>query len=137
MIPFQQGVFEGRGHWINQQTEGDFTARYVISDGEDGSKLHAVSREFLRPDGSALYIEETTVSFIPAPRNGLIVVVTGPKGSVTGSGYYIGNQCHYEADVAPGTRLEFTFTVYAGEIDGLASSTNKSNFTFWRETLRA
>ena len=50
-------------------------------------------------------------------------------------GYCFGNQCHYEADVAPGTRLEFTFTVYRGEIDGLASSVNKDNFTSWRETL--
>jgi hypothetical protein len=135
MLPFSTGIFEGRGHWINQQAEGDYTARYEISEGADGSIVHAVRREFLTPDGSTLYAEETTVSFTPGPRNGMTVVITGPKGSVTGSGYCFGNQCHYDADVSPGTRLEFTFTVAGGQIDGLASSANKENFTSWRETL--
>jgi hypothetical protein len=136
-MPFQNGTFKGRGHWINQQTEGDYTASYTIDDGADGSSVHAVTRVFLNSDGSTLYVEETTVSFAPADRNGIRVVITGPKGSVTGGGYCLGNQCHYEADIAPGSRLEFTFTVYDGEIDGLASSTNKGNFTSWRETLKA
>jgi hypothetical protein len=135
MLPFANGVFEGTGHWINQQAEGDYLVRYEISEVGDGSKCHAVRRTFLDADGATLYVEDTTVTFTPAARNRLAVVVSGPKGSVTGSGYYLGNQCHYEADVAPGTRLEFTFTVYRGEIDGMASSINKHNFTSWRETL--
>ena len=135
MLPFANGVFEGTGHWINQRAEGDYLARYEISDGADGSKHHAVRRTFLNPDGSTLYIEETTVTFAPTDHNRIAVVISGPKGSVTGAGYCFGNQCHYEADVAPGTRLEFTFSVYRGEIDGLASSANTENFTSWRETL--
>jgi hypothetical protein len=135
MIPFAPGTFEGRGHWVNQQTEGDYSVRYVVTRSYDGTALHTVRREFLKPDGSTLYVEETTVSFAAAPRNGMTVVITGPKGAVTGSGYVFGDQCHYEADVAPGTRLEFTFTVAPGRIDGLASSTNRDNFTSWRETL--
>jgi len=135
MLPFANGVFEGTGHWINQQAEGDYLARYEISEGADGAKCHAVRRTFLDADGSTLYVEETTVAFTPGARNRVAVVISGPKGSVTGSGYCFGNQCHYEADVAPGTRLEFTFTVYRGEIDGMASSTNRDNFTSWRETL--
>jgi len=135
MLPFPSGVFEGSGHWINQHAEGDYTARYEISDGADGAKLHAVRRVFLNADGSTLYVEETTVTFTPASRNRLTVVVSGPKGSVTGAGYCFGNRCHYEADVAPGTRLEFSLTCYQGEIDGVASSANKDNFTSWRETL--
>jgi hypothetical protein len=137
MIPFSPGVYQGRGHWINQQAEGDYIVRYEIGDSADGSTFHAVQREFLNADGSTLYVEQTTVSFAPAARNRITVVITGPKGSVAGSGYCFGNQCHYEADVAPGTRLEFTFTVDDGQIDGLASSTQKDNFTSWRETLRA
>jgi hypothetical protein len=135
MLPFANGVFEGTGHWINQQAEGDYLARYEISEAGDGSKRHAVRRTFLDADGSTLYVEDTTVTFTPAARNRLAVVISGPKGSVTGSGYCLGNQVHYEADVAPGTRLEFTFSVYRGEIDGLASSINRDNFTSWRETL--
>jgi len=136
-LPFRDGVFEGRGHWINQQTEGDYAVRYTIGDSDGGARLHSVRREFLKPDGSTLYVEETTVAFTPADRNSVRVVITGPKGSVEGTGYCFGDQCHYEADIAPQSRLEFTFTVGEGRIDGLASSTNKGNFTSWRETLLA
>ena len=135
MTTFSPGVFEGTGHWINRNTEGDYGVRYEIAAGEDGSMRHAVRREFFKPDGSSLYVEETTVSFTPSSRNGMSVVITGPKGSVSGTGYWFGNQCHYEADIAPGTRLEFTFTVAGDQIDGLASSASKDNFTSWRETL--
>ena len=119
-LPFDNGVFEGRGHWINQQDEGDYAASYTVSDGADGSKLHAVRRQFLKPDGSTLYVEETTVMFVPGDRNSMRVVITGPKGSVTGTGYCFGDQCHYEADIAPESRLEFTFHVSDGQIVSLA-----------------
>ena len=135
MLPFSPGVFEGSGHWINKNTEGDYGVRYEVSEGPDGAIVHTVRREFFKPDGASLFVEETTVTFTPADRNGMKVVISGPKGSVGGAGYVFGSQCHYEADVAPGTRLEFTFTVGDGQIDGLASSTNKDNFTSWRETL--
>jgi hypothetical protein len=134
-LPFQHGTFEGKGRWVNQQTEGDYTASYTISDGSDGSTLHLVRRTFLTPDGSALYVEETTVSFTTIGPNAVRVIITGPKGSVEGAGYWFGDQLHYEADISPGVRLEFTFTVSHGRIDGLASSAARDNFTSWREVL--
>jgi hypothetical protein len=137
MIAFPKGVFEGSGHWINRNTEGDYGVRYEVSERYDGATVHAVRREFFKPDGESLYVEETTVAFSPTTRNGVTVVITGPRGSVTGSGYWFGNQCHYEAEIAPGTRLEFTFTVAENWIDGLASSVGKDSFTSWRETLYA
>jgi hypothetical protein len=134
-LPFLDGTFEGRGRWINRNAEGVYGVRYVITRSFDGTVVHAVRREFFKADGATLYVEETTVAFAPAPRNGITVVITGPKGSVAGSGYVFDNQCHYEADVSAGTRLEFTFTVGDSRVDGLASSTTKDNFTSWRETL--
>ena len=137
MIAFPKGVFEGSGHWINRNTEGDYGVRYEVSERYDGATLHAVRREFFKPDGESLYVEETTVAFSPTTSNGVTVVITGPRGSVTGAGYWFGNQCHYEAEIAPGTRLEFTFTVSDSSIDGLASTAGKDSFTSWRETLYA
>lgn len=134
-LPFVDGVFEGRGHWINRQADGTYAVRYVVTRSFDGTVAHAVRREFFKPDGATLYVEETTLSFAPAPRNGITVLITGPKGSVAGFGYVFENQCHYEADVSAGTRLEFTFTVADGRIVGLASSASKDNFTSWREAL--
>jgi hypothetical protein len=135
-LPFRVGAFEGYGHWVNHQSEGDYAVRYAITDLGNGVAHHAVRREFLKPDGSTLYVEETTVVFTPEARNRLAVVITGPKGSVNGRGYVFGNQCHYDADIAPGTTLEFTFTVVdSRRIDGLASSTNGGSMTCWREQL--
>lgn len=135
-LPFRVGSFEGWGHWVSPQGEGDYVVRYAITDAGNGTAHHAVRREFTGADGASLYVEETTVLFAPQPRNGLAVVIAGPKGSVTGLGYVFGNQCHYDADIAPGTRLEFTFTVVdARRIDGLASSTNAGDVTCWREQL--
>jgi hypothetical protein len=134
-LPFQNGVFEGKGHWISQRAEGDYTASYAISEGADGSTLHEVRRTFLTVEGSPLYVEETTVSLTTAGGNAVRVIITGPKGSVEGAGYWFGDQLHYEADISPGIRLEFTFTVSQGRIDGLASSTGKDSVTSWREIL--
>ena len=135
-LPFRVGTFEGYGHWVNQQSEGDYAVRYTISDLGNGVAHHAVRREFFKPDGSSLYVEETTAVFTPEARNRLAVVITGPKGSVTGRGYVFGNQCHYDADIAPATRLEFTFTIVDGRrIEGLASSASGDNVTCWREQL--
>lgn len=135
MLPFGAGRFEGRGHWISQQAEGDFLVRYDITLNYDGAALHAVRREFLRADGSTLYIEETTVQLTPGPRNGVAVVVSGPKGSVNGAGYTFGDWLHYEADIAPGTRLEFTFYTGQGWITAIASSSAAGGVTSWRENL--
>lgn len=135
-LPFRIGTFEGWGRWVNRQAEGDFIARYTITAVGHGAAQHAVRREFLKPDGSTFYVEETTVLLTPEDRNTVAVVIAGPKGSVTGKGYVFGNQCHYDADVAPGTRLEFTFTVTdSHHIEGLASSSHADNFTCWREQL--
>lgn len=135
-LPFRVGTFEGRGHWDNQIARGDYLVRYVITDVGDGAANHAVRREFLGADGNTLYVEETTALFTPHDHNRMEVVITGPKGSVSGRGYVFGNQCHYEADIAPRTRLEFTFTIPDGRhIHGLASSAGPERVTCWREDL--
>lgn len=135
-LPFTAGLFEGWGRWVNTTAQGNFRVRYTITDALGGAVQHAVRREFLSDAGATLYVEETTVLFTPGERQRLRVVITGPRGSVEGDGYVFGNQCHYESDVAPGTRLEFTFTVIdSRHIDGLASSTSREGVTCWRERL--
>ena len=134
-LPFRNGVFLGKGHWIDQKADGDDTAQYTIDDGASSSKVHTVHRVFLKPDGSPLYEENSTVTFTPTTRNKFTITITTAKGSVSGSGYCFGDQCHYEVDISPENHMEFTFTVGEREIHGLASSTNKGNFTSWRETL--
>ena len=135
-LPFENGEFSGKGHWIDQKAEGDYTVACTVGDGPDRSKVHKLKRVFLKPDGSTLYEEESTVTFQPAGKNGFKVTIATAKGSAHGSGYCFENQCHYDLDVSPEVHIEFTFTVGAGRMDGLASSTNKGNFTSWMETVR-
>ena len=136
VLPFSTGKFEGTGHWINQTTEGDYTVACVMEATADGGSEHTVHRVFLKPDGATLYEEDSRLTFIPAERNGFRVVIRSAQGEVHGSGYYFDDQCHYEADIAHDNRLEWTFTVRAEGIEGLASSTNRGNFTSWKEVLR-
>ena len=135
MLPFQNGAFQGKGHWIDTKAEGDYVVDCAIADGPDGSMVHKLKRTFLKPDGSALYEELSTVSLWEAAKNGFRITITTEKGSAHGSGYCFDRQCHYEMDVSPGVHLELTYTVSAGRIDTIASSTNKGNFTSWTESL--
>lgn len=135
MLPFPIGRFEGTGHWTNLTAEGDYTVVYVIAaTPEDGSE-HSVHRVFLKPDGSTLYEEPSTLTFAPAERNRFRVTIRSAQGEVHGSGYWFDRQCHYEVDIAADNHLEWTFTLGPEKIEGLASSTNQGNFTSWRETL--
>lgn len=136
MLTFPTGRFEGAGHWIDQSADGDYTVRYLIALTPDGSWEHTVHRVFLKADGSPLYDEHSTVTFAPAPRNCVRVTIRSAQGEVQGTGYHFDRQCHYEADIASDNHLEWTFTVGPDEIEGLASATNKGNFTSWTETLR-
>ncbi|HET9386587.1 MAG TPA: hypothetical protein VFO67_15730 [Gemmatimonadales bacterium] len=136
-LPFTNGRFEGTGRWINQQAEGEYTVSYNVSGNGDGATRHAVRRLFMKPDGSPPYEETTTVIVTPTTRNRIRVSIASEKGTVEGVGYCLGDQCHYEAMISSDEQLEFTFTAAASRVDGLASSTNKGNFTIWRETLYA
>jgi hypothetical protein len=132
---FVNGTYRGHGYWIDQKTEGRYTAQYTISDGLGASKAHEVERVFFKPDGTVAYEEKSTVGFEPAERGGLRVSIRTPQGSVAGSGYAFESDCHYEVDIAADNRLEFTFHTEGARIVGIGSATNKGNATHWRETL--
>jgi hypothetical protein len=116
----------------SNQTRRD---QLVHSDGPDGSKVYKLKRTFLKPDGSTLYEELSTVTLWDAPKNGFKITITTAKGSAHGSGYCFDRQCHYDMDISPGVHIGLTYTMSAGRIDAIASSTNKGNFTSWTESL--
>ncbi|HSM80012.1 MAG TPA: hypothetical protein VLT57_20395, partial [Bryobacteraceae bacterium] len=66
---FLTGAYRGEGRWVDQKTEGRYTAQYKILDGQDGAKVHEVERVFLKPDGAVAYEERSTVTFEPKERN--------------------------------------------------------------------
>lgn len=136
MLPFLAGRFKGAGHWINQTAEGDYTVSCVISAAPEGGSVHTVHRVFLKPDGTTLYEEDSTLTFTPAGRNGFRLTIRSAQGEVQGSGYCFDRQCHYDVAIAADNHLEWTFSASPEVIEGLASSTNKGNFTSWKETLR-
>jgi len=136
MLPFSAGRFEGSGHWIDQIREGDYTVACSIAAAPEGGFEHTVHRVFLKADGSTLYAEDSTVIFVPGAGNTFRVSIRSAQGEVHGSGYGFEGQCHYEADIAADNRLEWTFTLAEDRIVGLASSTNKGNFTSWKEKLQ-
>jgi len=133
---FANGTYHGEGRWIDQKTEGRYTAQYNILDGQDGSKVHEVERIFLKPDGAVAYEERTTVTFKPKARSGILVTIRSPKGVVAGPGYALDCECHYDIDVTPDNHLEFTFHTEGANITGLGSATNKGNRTCWKESLK-
>ena len=132
---FANGTYQGEGRWIDQKTEGRYTAQYNIIDGQDGSKVHKVERIFLKPDGAVAYEERTTITFEPKAREGILVTIQSPKGAVAGPGYALDRECHYDIDVTPDNHLEFTFHAEGINITGLGSATNKGNRTYWKESL--
>ena len=134
-FPFENGAYEGKGQWMDQTTEGDYTVTCVIADGADSSKIHTTKRTFLKPDGGTLYEEDTTVTFTPAERNGFKIAIAFPQGTVRGKGYCRGDRCHYDIEISPSIHLEFTIAAANGQMSGIGSSTNKGNFTSWRESL--
>jgi hypothetical protein len=134
-LPFTNGTYKGRGHWIDQKATGIYTAEYSIADGEGGAKVHTVHRVFFKPDGSVAYEENSTVTFQPAEKNGVTVTIATEKGSTSGSGYFFERHVHYAMQLTPDNQLEFTFTIDAERLDGLGSATNKGNFTSWTESL--
>ena len=132
---FANGTYRGQGRWIDQAAEGRYTAQYMIIDGPDGAKVHRVERTFFKADGTVAYEERTTVSFEAKARSGVWVTIHSPQGSVTGPGYALDRECHYEIDVSPDNHLEFTFHAEDARISGLGSATNKGNRTYWKELL--
>ena len=132
---FSNGTYSGEGRWIDQKTEGRYTARYKIIDGQDGSKVHEVERIFLNPDGTVAYEERSIVTFEPKARSGVVVRIHGAQGEVTGPGYTLDRECHYDIDVTPENHLEFTFHSEGENLTGLGSATNKGNRTYWKESL--
>ncbi len=134
-FPFENGRYEGQGNWMDQNNEGVYTVTTTVADGAEASKVHSTKRTFLKIDGGTLYEEDTTVTFTPGERNAFKIAIAFPQGTVRGKGYCIGNQCHYDVDISPSMHLEFTFTVADGKMNGLGSSSNKGNFTSWREEL--
>ena len=133
MPAFPTGRFEGTGRWINRTAEGDYTVTCVIARTPDGESEHTVHRVFLKPDGSPLYEEDSKLTFAPGGRNTFRVTIRSAQGEVHGSGYCFDPHCHYEAEIASDNYLEWTFTVGPEQIEGLASATNKGNFTSWQE----
>jgi hypothetical protein len=132
---FVTGAYRGEGRWIDENTEGRYTAQYKIKDGQSGSKVHEVERIFLKPDGTVAYEERTIVTFEPRERSAVFVRIHGPQADVTGLGYVLDRECHYDIDVTPDNHLEFTFHAEGASIIGLGSATNKGNRTYWKESL--
>ncbi len=132
---FVNGTYRGRGYWVDQKTEGHYSAQYTITDGPEASKIHQVERTFLRPDGTVAYEEKSAVTFQPADRGSLRVTIATPQGSTAGAGYAFESECHYEADITADNHLEFTFHANDGRMLGIGSATNKGNATHWRESL--
>lgn len=133
---FANGVFRGEGRWIDQKSEGRYTAVYTIGDRPGGGKVHRVERVFFKPDGAVAYEERSTVSFEPRPRSGVWVTIeTAQAGAVSGPGYVFDGRCHYDLDVTEDNHLEFTFHVEGDRVEGLGSATNKGNRTYWRESV--
>ena len=106
---------------------------YAITSDPAGAITHVVKRVFLKSDGSIESEENTTVTFSRASGNRIHVSLTASKTVIEGAGYCLGDQCHYEATIAPGHRLEFTFHLTPAGLIGLASSTNNGKFSSWRE----
>jgi hypothetical protein len=134
-FPFENGRFEGKGHWMDQNAEGEYTVTTTIADGADATRVHTTKRTFLKLDGDTLYEEQTTVTFTPGERGAFKVAIAFAAGTVRGKGYAMEDQCHFEVPISPTLNLECTFTVSAGKMAGLGSSTNKGNFTAFREQL--
>lgn len=135
LLPFEKGRFEGKGQWIDQSAEGQYLVTTTIADGADSTLVQSTKRTFLKLDGGTLYEEETTVTFAPGERSQFKVSIAFAAGTVHGKGYGLGNQIHYEIQISPSLLLECTFTSSDGKIEGMGSSTNKGNFTSWRESL--
>jgi hypothetical protein len=132
---FINGMYAGRGHWIDTQSEGDYTVEYVITGGGERPRVHTVKRVFLKAGGGVLYEEHSTVTFEESSINSLKVTIGGAEGSVSGKGYWFDRMCHYEAKVKEGNHLEFTFVVATVKIEGMGSATNSGNFTSWKESV--
>ncbi len=132
---FANGNYRGRGHWIDQKAEGDYTAQYTITDGPAASKIHDVQRVFLKPDGTVAYEEKVSILFERGARRTLWVTISGEKGTVAGPGYVFDRECHYDLEVTPENHVEFTFHAGHNQLHGLGSATNSGNRTYWRETL--
>ena len=133
---FANGTYRGEGRWVDQKTEGRYTAQYTITDGDDGAKVHQVERDFLGPDGAVAYEERSSVTFVSAAQSGVAVTIRTRQGAVSGLGYALERQCHYDLDIAADNHLEFTFHADGAGITGLGSATNKGNRTYWTESLR-
>ena len=132
---FVNGTWQGEGRWVDQKAEGRYAARYTITDGPEGAKVHRTERDFLKDDGSVAYEERSTLTFTSGPRNSLRVEISGDAGSVSGTGYAFDHECHYEADIAGDNRLEFSFRRNDERLHGVGSATNKGNFCSWSETV--
>jgi hypothetical protein len=134
--PFQPGQFTGTGRWVSDAAEGDYRVAYTIASEAGGAITHVVKRVFLKSDGSVESEENTILTFSRTSGNRIHVALAAAGKTVAeGTGYCLGDHCHYEATIAPGHRLEFTFHISASGLVGLASSTNNGKFMSWHETL--
>ena len=120
---------------MDQNAEGQYTVTTTIADGPESTVVQNTKRTFLKLDGGTLYEEETTVTFTPGDRGQFKVAIAFAAGTVRGKGYGLGDQIHYEIPVSPSLTLECTFNCVDGKVEGMGSSTNKGNFTAWRESL--
>lgn len=132
---FENGSYTGKGRWMDQTNQGEYTVATTVADGPDSTRIHTTRRTFLRPGGDTLYEEETTVTFTPGERNGFKIAIAFPQGTVKGKGYAMDDQCHYEIAISPTHQLEFTFTATSGKLAGIGSSNNRGSVMSWREEL--
>jgi hypothetical protein len=135
-LPFRSGEFAGTGRWASDAAEGAYRVTYAIASQAGGAITHVVKRVFLKSDGSIESEENTTLTFSRTSGNRIQVALAAAGKTVAeGTGYWFDDYCHYEATIAPGHRLEFTFHVTPAGLIGLASSTNNGKFTSWYERL--
>ena len=132
---FIKGTYRGEGQWVEQKTEGRYTAMYTICEGEGDVRVHHARRTFLRDDGGVVYEEHSQLTFVPGARNALQVTIASGDRSASGFGYTFEDECHYEMDLSADNHLEFSFHAFGDTLTAVGSATNKGNFCSWRERL--
>ncbi len=140
IISLQTGKYTGTGIWYDQIKEGRFTTEFEVIESEDGARAQITKRIFFNDDGSVLYEEYSEVHLHPIERNFIEVVIrsveNGEQKERRGRGYIFNNFLHYDMTIAEDVSLEGTYLVQGDTVELFGSSTNRGNYTVWREQLQ-
>lgn len=132
----KDGAYQGKGYWVDTTDKtGNYDTQFKIETC-DNNKVQTTLRHFYKDDGSLWYVENSVLTITEAKPGFITAEIKYEKLTSQGSGYKIGNACHFEIKVNKDIQLECTHLFYDERIEIIGSSTNKGNFTFWRELLR-